>query len=186
MIDDLDRTLKKLLEQEVPGLTEAAQNVLFDAPDRDFHPPLPAVDLFLYDVRENRDLRSNEWAVQRHGSSATQTPPPVRVDCSYLITAWAGDTASEHLLLSQVLAALVKYPVLPANVLQGTLVDQELPLPAGILQPAQLQSVAEFWQALGGKPRAALHYTVTISLQAAAPVEARIVEEKVLEFTLIK
>jgi hypothetical protein len=32
-----------------------------------------------------------------------------------------------------------------------------------------LQSLAEFWQALGGKPKAALTYTVTIGVSVDVP-----------------
>ncbi len=45
-------------------------------------------------------------------------------------------------------------------------------MPAAALQAGHLQSPGEFWQALGGKPRAALHFTVTIGIAAAPPVEA--------------
>lgn len=40
-----------------------------------------------------------------------------------------------------------------------------------MLQPGRLQSVGEFWQALGGKPKAALNYTVTIGVFAHEPEE---------------
>ncbi len=170
MINDLDRSLKTLLKQEM-GLEE--DRVYFDAPDGSFAPTPPAVDLFLYDVRENRDLRSNEWIVERHSSGGfTKQRAPARVDCSYLITAWAGDVASEHKLLSDVMRVLLRYPVLPAQVLQGDLAGQAPPLPASVLQPGLLQSVGEFWQALGGKPKAALHYTVTVGVEVAAAIEA--------------
>lgn len=181
MIDDLDRTLKALLKQET-GLEE--DRIRFEAPDESFAPTPPAVDLFLYDVRENRALRSNEWLVERRSDgTATRQRAPARVDCSYLITAWAGDVASEHKLLGEVMRALLRYPVLPAEVLQGVLKGQESPLPASVLQPGLLQSVGEFWQALGGKPKAALHLTVTIGVEAAPPVEAGPpVTDKLLKF----
>ena len=57
-----------------------------------------------------------------------------------------------------------KYATIPAVLLQGALKNQEPPLPASTLQPGRLQSVSEFWQALGGKPKAALNYTVTIAV----------------------
>ena len=67
MIHDLDTTLKALLEKEIPkgDLQDHAVTVTisFERPDPDFPPSgvaLPAIDLFLYDVRENHDLRSNE------------------------------------------------------------------------------------------------------------------------------
>lgn len=172
MIDDLDRSLKLLLEQEVEDLTEVLQNVRFETPDDTFNPPLPAINLFLYDVRENRELRSNEWVVERQNGNAIKKRPPARIDCSYLITAWAGDIASEHLLLGKVMRALLRYPTLPDALLQGTLQGQDPPLPTTALQAGRLQSLGEFWQALGGKPKAALAYTATISVTTHEPVDA--------------
>jgi hypothetical protein len=48
-----------------------------------------------------------------------------------------------------------------------------------------LQSVSEFWQALGGKPKAALNYTVTIGIVPDRPIETEApVIEKSLNFGL--
>lgn len=171
MIGSVDDTIKVLLEQELGRVLSEAPEISFDTPDQDFKPTTRTVDLFLYDVRENRELRSNEWLVQRQSSGVvTQQRAPVRIDCSYLITAWAGDVHSEHILLGHVMQALLRHPTIPAAVLQGSLAGQEPPLPTSTLQPGRLQSMAEFWQALGGKPRAVLNYTVTVSLTVQEPV----------------
>lgn len=179
MIDDLDRTLAALLARELPpGLVEQV-TVTFAAPNDQFPPPsvpLPAVDLFLYDVRENRDLRRVEPQVERTNGKVTQTPPPVRVDCSYLVTVWASESSTtpaydEHRLLGEVMRVLLRHPTLPQAVLQGALRDQEQPPPARALQPGHLQNLGEFWQALGGKPRAALNYTVTLAIPVGEPVD---------------
>ena len=193
MIDDLDRTLEELLKRGLPTDLVSQVAISFAAPDDQFPPSsvtLPAVDLFLYDVRENRELRSAEWRVERRGDTATRVPPPVRVDCSYLVTAWANASSTtpardEHRLLGEVMKVLLRHEVLPAEVLQGSLRGQEPPLPASTLQPGRLQSLGELWQALGGKPKAALSYTVTIGISPIAPVEAGPrVREKVFDITL--
>ena len=62
MLDDLDMTLEQLLKKELPAAIVSQVTITFDTPDGKFPPQsvtLPAVDLFLYDVRENRELRSN-------------------------------------------------------------------------------------------------------------------------------
>jgi hypothetical protein len=171
VIDDLDRTLKKLLEQEVDVLAEEHQNVHFEVPDDKFQPARPAVDLYLYDIRENREFRTNEWLTRREEGMVTKQRAPVRIECCYLITAWAGDTYSEHLLLGKVIRALLRHSTIPAGLLQGSLAGQEPPLPTTTLQPGRLQSLGEFWQALGGKLKAALTYTVTIGIPVHEPVE---------------
>jgi hypothetical protein len=181
VIADLDRTLEELLRQELPPALVDQVTISFATPDDQFPPssvPLPAIDLFLYDVRENLELRSPEWLLERDAEGAARKiPPPVRVDCSYLITAWSAESSTsraqdEHRLLSEVLLVFARHSTLPAGVLQGQLAGQEPPLPSSTLQPGRLQSMAEFWQALGGKPKAALNYTVTIAVEPREPVEA--------------
>lgn len=181
MLDDLDKTLEQLLKRNLPQSVAAQVAVTFAAPDSQFPPStvkFPAIDLFLYDVRENRELRSNEWTLERRSDgTATKTHPPARVDCSYLITVWPSETSTtpaqdEHHVLGEVMKVLLRFPTIPAVLLQGSLQDQEPPLPTTGLQPGHLQSIAEFWQALGGKPKASLTYTVTIGVTSEAPVDA--------------
>ena len=184
MLQDVDDTLKVMLQHELPAPLNEQLAISFDTPDDQFPPASvtpPAIDLFLYDVRENHDLRSNEWSLQRESDgTALRSMPLVRVDCSYLITAWPSQStpnraADEHRLLSEVMRVLLRFPKLPDYFLQGSLTAQELPLPTAVLQPGHLQSLGEFWQALGGKPKAALNYTVTIAVQPFAPVEVPLV-----------
>ena len=110
MIDDLDRTLDKLLRHELPTAIVDQVSISFATPDNEFPPPsvtLPAIDLFLYDIRENTQLRNTQWNTERQlNGTATRTRSPIRVDCSYLITAWSSDSSNarafdEHRLLSE-------------------------------------------------------------------------------------
>jgi hypothetical protein len=79
---------------------------------------------------------------------------------------------------------LLRHPTLPEVLLQGSLKGQEPPLPSSTLQPGRLQSVGEFWQALGGKPKAALNYTVTIGVVPDRAIETEVpVVDKRLEFS---
>jgi hypothetical protein len=191
MIQDLDRTLNTLLRQ---GLTSNI-TISFATPDDQFPPAdvtLPAINFFLYDIRENLELRSTGWLLERRedNRSALKRRPPARVDCSYLITAWPGagipqPNLDEHRMLGEVLRVLLRYPMLPTEVLQGSLAGQQPDLPTSVLQPANLQSLGEFWQALGGKPRAVLNYTVTISVDPGLqPEPVPLVSESVLDLRL--
>jgi hypothetical protein len=191
VIDDLDKTLATLLEQELPASLAGQLAISFLAPGADFPPTTvtpPALNLFLYDLREDRGLRSGDWPIERDGDGAPtgRRPPDARIECSYLITAWPGTTSTdpagdEHRLLGEVIRALVRHPVLPAAVLQGELAVQE-PLPAATLHAGRLQSIAELWQAAGGRPKAAVTYTVTIGIPTVAaqetgpPVETPVVD----------
>jgi len=190
LLHELDQTLAALLKRDLPGRDQIS--VSFAAPDDQFSVKLPAVDLFLYDVRENLELRSNDDIIERHADwTAIRIPPPVRVDASYLITAWPavagglGDPSEdEHLLLSAVMRVLLRYPRLPRELLKGSLANQSLPVPVSTLQPGRLQSLGEFWQALGGKPKAALNYTVTLSVDVREPELQPLVVDKEIRMRL--
>ncbi len=176
MFQSLDQTIKIILEKGLPS----AITISFATPDHQFPPSgvtLPAINLFLYDVRENRELRSTEWRTERHSDGTyIRKRPPVRVDCAYLVTAWPSSDVrnpaeDEHSMLAEVMKVLLRYPTIPHEALQGELRSQELPLPVLSLQAGRLQSPSEFWQAMG-KPKAALHFTVTIGVDADEPVAA--------------
>src|SRR5690349_13068368 len=134
MFHDLDATLAALLDSE---LAVANVVVSFAAPDDQFPPSgvsPPAISFFLYEMREDRDLRSNEWELERREDGMVMRKrPAVRVDCSYLITAWPSDSApdpvqDEHRLLGEVMKVLLRHPRIPEEHLQGELIGQEPPL----------------------------------------------------------
>jgi hypothetical protein len=173
MLDDLDSTLKKFLIHELPDLQNSAEtsvSISFELPTEGGMQQKPAINLFLYDVRENLELRSREWTMQRRGNgTAVKTQPPARVDCSYLITVWVNgdDPQQEHHILSKIMKLLLSRSVIPPEMLQGSLQNQELPVILTSMQSGYLQSPSEFWQVMGGKAKVSLHCTVTI----AVPIE---------------
>jgi hypothetical protein len=193
MIRDLDETIAALLRRDLPPALVGQVQISFATPDDQFPPQsvtLPAIDLFLYDVRENLELRSNEVYVERRSDgTATRTQAPVRMDFSYLVTAWPSESVpdpaeDEHHLLGEVMRVLLRYRTIPEDVLQGVLAGQRPPLPVSSMQPGRLQSLGEFWQALGGKPKAALNYQVTLSVDVTAPVAVPLVTDKVIQIRL--
>ncbi len=72
MLQDLDKTLEELLKNELPPPVISPPDgksvtISFSTPDKDFatRVELPAIDLFLYNVRENMELRTAPWSVER-------------------------------------------------------------------------------------------------------------------------
>jgi hypothetical protein len=171
MIDDLSKTLKAVLHDpsfavQFPELFGA--EIVFDRPVDPFNPHNTTVDVFLYDLRENLDLRLNEVTTTRVNNQIVTHPAALRLACSYLVTAWpvgGNDLAlQEQRLLAQVLRVLSRYPTIPATFLQGTMMGQDPPLPMVALHPDALKNLAEFWSSLGSKLKASLTVTVTISV----------------------
>lgn len=181
MINSVNDTLAALLEREL-ALKTTEIKIVFSAPDSRFFQKVtpPLIAIFLYDIRENLTLRMSE-PVKPHKKKPDDTTftllrSPVPIDYSYLITAWGSsgsDTTpdrDQHTLLSRVLHALLRYPVWPADLLKGQLTAPPLPR-AHVAQPGHLNNnMAEFWSAMGGPPRAVLHYTVTAPVSAHDPI----------------
>jgi len=176
MIRDLSLTLQAILDDPAlaaPFPELAAAQIVFDRPVVSFTPAQTTIDLFLYDIRENMELRSNEPKYERLDGQTRIHRAPMRVACSYLVTAWPAGGADlelqEHRLLGQVLQALSRYPKIPASFLKGKLVGQEPPLPMMTAQTDGLREPAEFWTAIGNKLRPAITVTATIGMEVFPP-----------------
>jgi len=194
MIRDLDLTLRELLEQEArPGSELAGADVVFDLPDSTWRSTLGGltVNAYLYDVRENRALRTQEPLRARSGDGlrSSRIRPPVRIDCSYCITAWSTATdeavLEEHRLLSQVLLVLMRNPVIPEVMLQGALPDLIAPRPELIASPDGIGTPPDFWGALDQQLKPSLNYAVTLAVLLDEPPSdddmTRLVDEVVVQ-----
>ena len=186
MLADLDDTLRELLIRYVP-LDPTEVEVSFEAPDREWSGRLsrPAVNCFLYDLRENHRLRPSGWEVRRDQNgmaarpTATRHKGPLRFDVTYQVTVWARAREDEHRLLWRVLVALARHPTLPTELLQGSLKEQPLPIPAWVSQPEHMpQNYADLWQALDNRIRPSLTYVVTLALDPEVALTSPLVLQR--------
>lgn len=173
MIRDLDATLSALLRNHaVPGSELAGADIRFDLPDSKWRARVNTltVDCYLYDVRENRELRTYEGVLKRSadGLRAARLRPPVRVDCAYSISAWSvsqhDPVLEEHRLLSQVLGVLLRFPEIPVADRVGLMTQQPAPYPTVVASPDPGRDMAEFWRALDQELKPALNYVVTLGM----------------------
>src|SRR5947209_7794768 len=193
MFQDLDSTLAAVLrDPAMPAALGDLKNAdkSFLTPDKSFAPALtnPTVNLFLYEVNENRQLRENEPILEKVGNTFVQRPPPLRVDCCYLVTTWAmqpgqpANVAEEHLLLAQALLWLSRFREIPASYLRGSLVNELYPPQAWTAQIDTHKNTAEFWFALGIPPRPAFHLTVTLALELLQQQAGSLVTTTITEY----
>lgn len=64
MFNNLSTTLKAILDDSsLPVLVRNA-DVAFERPEDSCSPSTPTINLFLYDVRENTELRDNEPVIE--------------------------------------------------------------------------------------------------------------------------
>jgi hypothetical protein len=194
MLADLDNAIARLLKQELAPDLANKITVTFNVPDANFPPKglnLPALNLYLYDLRENLEQRSNEVTVVRQpNGTIIETPPPVRVDCSYIVTAWTDPRATdpatdEHAILGQVMAVLLAHPVIQSDAEKGGLQTANVPTPAKGLRPDNRLDTASLIQLMGGRHKLSLNYTVTIEVQVGVPQATPMVTDKYLKFRVI-
>lgn len=180
MITDLDKTLEQLLIKEMP-IENSEVDIQFDLPNREWATRLsrPTTNLYLYDIRENIELRRNDWIVERDDNGrATKKWPPRRIDLAYLVTAWTSAIEDEHHLLWRALWALFRHPELPEEVLQGSLQEATVPIPTSIAQPDRIPNMGDLWGVLDNEIKPSLHYVVTLPLDLARAITSPLVITK--------
>jgi len=166
MLDELDETIRALLSAEIP-IRNGEVEVTFDQPSRTNSArwKKPAVDFFLYDLRENNVLRQHQWEQQPSGGQQARLKrTPYRLDCLYMLTTWANDAETEHRLMSRCLLALFRHPVLPKALLAGSLKNQPFDLQARLASHDRLTNPAEVWASLDNEMRPSVSYVVTLAL----------------------
>lgn len=167
MITELDETIKQLLIKN-GKLDHGEVDIRFETPDREWSASLskPTINLYLYDVRENLELRGTEWIVQKNANNtATKRKNARRINLSYLVTVWTNNIEDQHGLLWRALATLIKYPVIPQEMLTGQLAKQEYDVITHTAQPDGLfNNPADFWAALDNEIKPSFNYVVTLPL----------------------
>lgn len=163
ILPDVNNAINKMLRAYV----NKDVAIRFDLPDVDAMQSDAAVSVFLYDIHEDLQLRTAE---PRGFNAVTGRLLPgwANVKCSYLITYWestspatdAGNPDSQPdnqaiKVMSQVLAALINNRQL-ANIPEAY---------TQVMPPKEnLNSLGNFWQALGNRPRLSLNYCVTVPI----------------------
>jgi hypothetical protein len=185
MFDDLDETIRQLLLAELPVKNNEI-DISFDQPKREWSARIarPTVNLFLYDVRDNPQLRAHQWESAppngRGDGLARMKRTPYRLDCFYMLTTWASEPEDEHRLLARCLLALFRHPVLPVDRLVGTLKSQPYEIQVRLASHDRLTNPAEVWSALDNEMRPSISYLVTLALDPWTEVAVPLVHTRVL------
>lgn len=162
-LPDVNNAMNKMLRAYV----NEDVAIRFDLPDVNATQSDAAISVFLYDIHEDLQLRT---AGSRGFNTGTGRLSPgwANVKCSYLITYWestgpatdAGNPDSQPdnqaiKVMSQVLAALINNRQLAD--IPGAYTQ--------VIPPTEnLNSLGNFWQALGNRPRLSLNYCVTVPI----------------------
>lgn len=165
MLGDIHNAIRQLIYEQ--GRIPAAEvDICFEMPTKEWVDSLvrPTLCLFLFDIRENTDLRRSGMQTTREGNRAVFRLPPRRFDLRYMISALTSIADDQYLLLWRVLGTLLKHPELPAEVLPESLRLFDVPLNATVGKTEDGPRPHDLWGALELPPRPALIYAVTAPL----------------------
>jgi hypothetical protein len=168
VLHDVDESLRTFFRTRCRITNDI--EVVFDAPRKDWSSrrSTPAIDVFLYDIRENLDRRQALLEDSRgsDGLVDRRVPPTRWFNLSYLVTAWTQRSEDEHRLLSSVLFGFLEVHSLPPEVLAGSLAGMERQIFLTIGRPpGQDRSISDIWSALGGELRPSLDLVVVVPFE---------------------
>jgi hypothetical protein len=185
VIAEIDDALKDLLLRELP-VRKGEIEVAFDQPSREWSSQLnkPAVNLYLFDIKENVELRASEQLVaeKRDNGTIAIRRNPVRIDLFYLVTCWTRNIQDQHRLLSNVLISLLRNPTFPEDLLPEQLKNQALPMRIKAAQGEIIANITDLWSTLNNEMRPGIRLTVTISVEPHKPDVYPMVQSAELRF----
>ncbi|HKI33533.1 MAG TPA: Pvc16 family protein [Gemmataceae bacterium] len=188
MLDLLDQIIRTVLDTGwTTAPPPAKPSFWFAVPDDDWKKQVTGtgvrLNIYLYEVRENRDLRLVQWSrAERTDQTAVLAAPPAQFDCHYLISAWspAQETEStspeldEHQVLSEALRVILNNPDVNAaalGVTGGGPIFQEAHVKLTVAPPEAPRVLNDFWSTmkLPWRPAVQLVATAPLDLRQTAP-----------------
>lgn len=186
MIDQIDLLLRQLFLARIAQLVDESQ-IGFEPPNdvwRTFVTnltingnPVNALNVYLVDVRERRELRSNEVQARSENGHVVRRQAAPWIDLHYALSTWTPQegenvepTPIEHELLGEAIAVLLDAgPLVPRAVFAPTpppasmpseLVD--LPLPTTVLPVEGFDTVADFWSTMDWHWKPIAYFLLTV------------------------
>lgn len=167
---NLNQAIYDALAEYVPIDVDSGVSIIFDLPNVDNPPSEPTLSVFLYQISEDLQMRTSPMRTSSYNAETKQSsiaPGWVNVCCNYIITYW--DMAQTQGIAPGSPGSAPDNPSLKImnQVVNALINNQEIGgIPnayARMIPPkAELNSLGNFWQSLGNKPRLSLNLSVTV------------------------
>jgi hypothetical protein len=176
MLLELHNTIQRLI-YERGNISPHEVDIMFEAPTRERIDKLirPAINLFLFDLQENTELRQSDFERTRSNGRAERRMAPRRFDLRYMVSALTTEVEDEHELIWRVLLTLVRYPLFPQELLSEELRSLQPAPTTKVSQADEGQRLSTIWTTLGVPPHPALYYVVTVPVEMNLVIEAPLV-----------
>ena len=184
MLFELHDTLKRLI-YERGNISPHEVDITFEAPTRERIDKLtrPMINLFLFDLQENTELRQGDFERTRSNGRGERRSPLRRFDLRYMVSALTTEVEDEHELIWRALLTLLRHPLFPAELLSEELRSLEPALTTKVSHTDEEQRLSAIWTALGIPPHPALYYVVTVPVDMNMVIEAPLVLTRIARYT---
>ncbi|MEO6527541.1 MAG: Pvc16 family protein [Gemmatimonadaceae bacterium] len=162
-------------------------DVAFDAPIKAWvgARTRPTLSFFLFDIRENTDLRQTSPDTFRANGRGVHRLPPRRFDLRYLVSAVTNVVEDEHLLIWRTLGVIMKHPTIPPELLPESIRAVGIPVTGKLASADDAPRPLDVWTSLEGPARPSLVYIVTMPLDLELETSAPLVLTRTERFTRI-
>ncbi len=179
MLNLLDLTLRQVLDGGWTTTPPPAKpRFFFTIPDEDWQTRVKTdtnlrLNLYLYEVRENRDFRRPAWdSITTSATTTVLSRPPAYLDCHYLVSAWSpaedGEATTpvldEHQVLAEAMRILLRTPtVTPQDIgiVGGGPVFEQAAVCLTVSPPETPRVLNDFWSTMRLPWRPALQVVAT-------------------------
>ena len=151
-----------------------------------------AINIYLCSIVDDADLRSNETKYELRGDEWIARRPPLRLKCTYIVSAWPAAENPEEAALSQTNMLCAAYSALalsntvPASYLPAPMKATGMPRPVISIEENTLTGSPEFWTSAGCKFHPAFSFTASVSLPTDEEHFDNVVEGLQIDYKLGK
>ncbi|MGA1794863.1 MAG: DUF4255 domain-containing protein [bacterium] len=155
VIETISITLVSLLEGEIDKLPSGRFSVTLKAPTEEMENDSQGINLFLYRISENAELRNQPWIREENNLLRY---PPLFLNLHYLITPYAKEQRDAHRILTETMRIFHDYSNQELSV--GAQQSHQLRI---VLEPLSIEDLFKIWRAL----RRPYHLSISYCVQVA-------------------
>ena len=199
MVDMINIVNKALTSYFADHITIAESEIGFQKPKKDWldgtAASIPKMSIYLFDIRENLELRSNEWHSESYDTAIRRKKPDTCMDLFYMMTFYstqesteAKNIEKEHRWISEILSLIYNNAYIPKEYfydnVTGEILSDIPKIPAIPIQPKFFgeDGGLQIWSALDQYLIPVIYLKVTIPISLAKYFEDAKIFTKILKF----
>lgn len=176
VIETISEILVSLLESELENLPSGRFSVNLKSPAEDIEDEdAKGVNLFLYLISENSQLRNQPWI--REGNNRLRYQP-LFLNLHYLITPFAKSQKDVHQIMTETMRVFHDYSNQDLSI--GEKSNHQLRI---VLETLSLEDIFKIWRALNKPYRLSVSYCVQVAhIESRRDREVKLVKERDIRF----